>query len=260
MWVVSLAFADILLAITAIVTNVLHIYAYNFDNNSNLFWIVYIFAVSYFTFIGLNVDRTFAIKKPLQSNGQIGRSFYRKIFACWVLALLPALPYLWDTSLALCERHCHSCWIPVDNKPLMWWHTIVGCLAPMLIIFSAWVVIFHELRKTTIAVKRDHENRRVIYVMGIMTFAFIICTLPLTITRISSSILTPSTSMWLNLSYTSCFFNSVLNPILYLSVSTKAKRAFRALICCRSPMSSSPVLSGEFPVLSGESKQTSSSS
>eukprot|EP00092_Neocalanus_flemingeri_P011779 GFUD01012702.1.p1 GENE.GFUD01012702.1~~GFUD01012702.1.p1 ORF type:complete len:304 (+),score=32.87 GFUD01012702.1:40-951(+) len=240
MWVVSLAFADILFAITAIVINVLTIYNYKFENeNYPNFWITYNNAVSYYTFIGMNLDRTISIKKPLQSYGQTDSSFFKKIFASWVLALLPALPYLWDTTMPWCEKHCSSCpYIPVDNKPLMWWHIIAGCLAPMMIIFTVWVVIFLELRKTTIAVKadsrRDKENRHVITVMGIMTLAFIICTFPLTISLISYAIWRPSTFMWLSLSYTACFIQSILNPIFYLGVCKPARQAFIALICCRS--------------------------
>eukprot|EP00092_Neocalanus_flemingeri_P010220 GFUD01011011.1.p1 GENE.GFUD01011011.1~~GFUD01011011.1.p1 ORF type:complete len:302 (+),score=26.28 GFUD01011011.1:39-944(+) len=238
MWVVSLAFADILFAITAIVTNVLQIYDYRTSYLSGGFE-TYTMAVSSFTFIGMNLDRTFSIKKPLQSYGQTDCSFYKKILATWVLALLPALPYLWDTTMPWCESHCTSCPdMPVENKPLMWWRIIVACLAPKMIICAVWVVIFLELRKTTIAVKvdsrRDKENRHVITVMGIMTLAFILCTFPLAINLISYAIWRPSTFMWWSLSYSACFIQSILNPIFYLGVCKPARRAFIALIRCRS--------------------------
>eukprot|EP00092_Neocalanus_flemingeri_P074501 GFUD01092142.1.p1 GENE.GFUD01092142.1~~GFUD01092142.1.p1 ORF type:complete len:151 (+),score=12.65 GFUD01092142.1:68-454(+) len=100
------------------VTSTLIIYDYKFDYSSILFWGCFIGFVSYFTFIGMNLDRTFSIKKPLQSYGQTDRSFCKKIFASWLIALLLALPYLWDTSLVLCERHCSGCWMPVDNVRL----------------------------------------------------------------------------------------------------------------------------------------------
>ena len=88
---------------------------HRFNYNISLFWITYIGAVTNYTFLGVNLDRTFAIKYPMKAYSKSTLRFWISILSCWVLALIPSTPYLFDTSLAICAEQCSSCWMAVDN-------------------------------------------------------------------------------------------------------------------------------------------------
>ena len=99
-------------------------------------------AVSSYTFFGVNLDRTYAIKKPMAAYSMSTNKFWVSILMCWVLAIIPSAPYLMDTSLTLCMEQCTACYIAADNvsiktltdilqksaiqKPLLWWHNNLG--------------------------------------------------------------------------------------------------------------------------------------
>ena len=75
--------------------------------------------------------------------------------------------------------------------------------------------------------------RRVVMVIGVLSTAFIICTLPLTYMYISSMMYRPETTMLMDISYISAFNNSLLNPLLYMCL-TGARKDFAAKFsCCR---------------------------
>ena len=80
--------------------------------------------------------------------------------------------------------------------------------------------------------------------MGIMTYTFLACTFPLTVFLTYSVIWMPTTSKWAHLSYAAIFFNSLVNPILFLSVSKQARQAFRALIGCKQHIGTSKHIRG----------------
>ena len=115
MWIVSNAVSDIMNSFTVLIVNVLSAYHYHFNYNLLVCWMVYIGAVSFFTFLGVNVDRAFAIKMPMKTYSQSKKKFWISIILCWVAALIPSIPYLFDTTMAECAKHCSACWYPVDN-------------------------------------------------------------------------------------------------------------------------------------------------
>ena len=115
MWIVSNAVSDILSSVTIMVTYTLTLYHHKFNYNISLFWVAYIGAVTNYTFLGVNIDRTFAIKYPMKAYSKSPVRIWVSILSCWVLALIPSFPYLLDTTLAICAEHCPTCWMPVDN-------------------------------------------------------------------------------------------------------------------------------------------------
>ena len=123
MWIVSLACSDIMFTMTTFLSHTLGQMNYKYYNdddhkfnyNFSLFFMVYIGATSWYVFLGLNIDRAYAIKYPLRTLSKSRKSNLKAIMFCWVLALLPPLPYIWDTTLSVCAEHCDSCWVPVDN-------------------------------------------------------------------------------------------------------------------------------------------------
>eukprot|EP00092_Neocalanus_flemingeri_P031748 GFUD01034487.1.p1 GENE.GFUD01034487.1~~GFUD01034487.1.p1 ORF type:complete len:282 (+),score=36.19 GFUD01034487.1:63-908(+) len=217
-WIVSLACSDILFITITCITHTLGQFQYEFNYNITLFFMFYIGFTSYYTFLGLNIDRAYAVRYPLRVIFKSKHSNVISILSCWVLALLPSLPYLWDSSLAVCGEHCPSCWIPVDNKPLIWWNGIVGSLVPIMGIFCTWGVICFELNKkfSTLDARRlssrEKQNRGVIVRMGILTLVFIVCSLPLAITFMSSAISRPRDTSMMITSHLLSSLNCLINP------------------------------------------------
>ena len=115
MWIVSNAVSDILDSATSLINGAMIVYEYDFNYNLSLFWVSYIGATSTYTILGVNLDRTFCIKMPMKAYTTSKKRFWISIILCWVLALVPAAPYLWDSTVAECAKHCSSCWLPVDN-------------------------------------------------------------------------------------------------------------------------------------------------
>ena len=115
MWIVSNAVSDIMFGLTVLVTNILAEYHYQFNYNIASFWMVYIGSVSYYTFLGVNLDRAVAIKWPMKTYSRSKSKFWISILMCWLAAFLTAIPYLIDTTLAECAKHCNACWIAADN-------------------------------------------------------------------------------------------------------------------------------------------------
>ena len=84
-------------------------------HNISIFWLIYVGTVSTYTFMGVNIDRMVAITKPLKTFGQTKLWIAGIISLCWVLALIPSLPYLVDTTVARCMKYCSACFIAADN-------------------------------------------------------------------------------------------------------------------------------------------------
>ena len=97
----------------------LKIYQYKFNFNTSLFWVLYILTVTNYTIVGLNLDRTFVIMKPMKAYSQSKSKFWISIGLCWVLPLLVPTPYLLDDSVAECAKNCSYCWLPLDNVSLI---------------------------------------------------------------------------------------------------------------------------------------------
>ena len=67
MWIVSLASSDILFTTSTFITHTMGQFNYKFNYNVTIFIMVYIGAISYYSCLGLNIDRAYAIKYPLQA-------------------------------------------------------------------------------------------------------------------------------------------------------------------------------------------------
>ena len=130
-------------------------------------WMVYIGGVSYYSVVGLNMDRAFLVTFPMRASSRSKKNLLYGIFFCWILPLILAVPYIFDKAVADCGKTCHACWVGVNDDgsvhPLTLFHVIIGCILPMIIIFCCWSLIFSALRKpipgTAISETRQQENR-----------------------------------------------------------------------------------------------------
>ena len=128
---------------------------------------VYIGGVSYYSVVGLNMDRAFLVTFPMRASSRSKKNLLYGIFLCWILPLILAVPYIFDKAVADCGKTCHACWVGVNDDgsvhPLTLFHMIIGCILPMITIFCCWSLIFSALRKpipgTEISETRQQENR-----------------------------------------------------------------------------------------------------
>ena len=115
MWIVSMAVSDIMFAITLFFTTTGTVVHYKFNYNYMLAWMVYIGGVSYYSVLGLNLDRAYIVKYPFQANSRSKKTLRLAIMTCWLSPAFLALLYAFETTLSECSKHCHACWVAVDN-------------------------------------------------------------------------------------------------------------------------------------------------
>jgi len=139
-------------------------------------WIFqFLFCLSWFIFLGMNVDRWFAIKFPeaYQKSLKTHHTWFI-VGAWWLLALIPDLPlwfvpnfssysfspfswfgpffsfsfFLWFDQYVergMKDHGCH-CFVPIQNEVWMWFKTATCFVIPSLIITMIWVSLAHTLR------------------------------------------------------------------------------------------------------------------
>merc|ERR1712126_311170 len=161
------------------------------------------------------------------------RNLVAHIGLCWLLGLIPSLPYLFDHSLKDCSQHCEVCWIPYDNKFLAWWSATTGCILPAMMMITSLLVIRVHFFTFDVEdnIKVEHQqHRRIIHIMAALTLCFIICSMPITVVFISSTITKPEDSQWMGLAYIASVSNSVINPIIFMSSSLQFRKVFLDLV------------------------------
>ena len=193
------------------------------------------------------------------------------ILVCWFLALFPSVPYLLDHTLDICAQNCTACWIPVDNvkyylleviggifdlnllfqPPIVIWHSFCHT-TPLLLIFGAWLQITRVLKSSKKDCKPANKRiqtshkyniqiynsklkfvfRRIMIIIGILTFCFISCNLPLTYCLISSLFVRPKDTMWMDIGFHTVFLNSIFNPLItiFFMIRTDVRKLFCSCI------------------------------
>jgi len=118
---ISLACTDLLVGILT-PFNTLRIGRWTFGHHICMIitsMVVILLSASIFNFVAVNIDRLVCIKMPLRYKEMKDRRWMVKvaIFACWVLALVPAVP-MWtsyDTRTARNDGTCYLCSFPYES-------------------------------------------------------------------------------------------------------------------------------------------------
>ena len=105
------------MAVTVIVLNPYISNIYQFAVGKALFFLEQCVYFSSYLFVGMNLDRAVAIAKPFYASNQAKETILIKILASFMASLLPATPYLFDTSIQ--DRKVKTpektCWPPTEN-------------------------------------------------------------------------------------------------------------------------------------------------
>ena len=110
-----MAISDLLFSVAVLVGAVQTYKKELINYNDYMFLFTYIGSTGFYSVIGLNVDRAYVLSNPLESTRRTSRKVLKLIVFCWVLALLPSVPYLLDSTLDVCAQNCTACWIPIEN-------------------------------------------------------------------------------------------------------------------------------------------------
>ena len=110
-----MAVSDMMFAITVVFTTTGTVVQYKFNYNLMLAWMIYIGGVSYYSVVGLNVDRAYAVYNPVKASQRSKKTIMYGIITCWLLPIAISIFYIFDQSLVECGKECHACWVAVDN-------------------------------------------------------------------------------------------------------------------------------------------------
>merc|ERR1711962_1207196 len=90
-----------------------------------------VLAASTYHFLGINVDRLFAIKRPLAYRDWQLKSFLvkRPLVLIWICGLAPAIPMMVDYTGHYTEEKwvekC-ECHFPYDHESWVWWNSVLA--------------------------------------------------------------------------------------------------------------------------------------
>eukprot|EP00092_Neocalanus_flemingeri_P016766 GFUD01018134.1.p1 GENE.GFUD01018134.1~~GFUD01018134.1.p1 ORF type:complete len:323 (+),score=31.56 GFUD01018134.1:108-1076(+) len=210
---------------------------------------VVLITTSIFHLLVLALERCYLIKHPfkfqlMKSNK---RSAYRNILFCWLLALVPASPVLtgWDKRTDTNTDCWTICPFPYDSEQWVWFTSITSLLIPSLSILGAYIIILCDLwtsKKTeTIAIKKNQDDnqreKRVTIIIGIITLAFLLCLWPFMVYYMVFQYRTDQNEKLLKTIHpivvTLIFSNSLINPILYISLSKDIRTIIYNTITCQ---------------------------
>merc|ERR1712037_953614 len=160
MFIISLALADILVGlIMPLMTLALKEQMWPFGSTlCQVFTSVQkiSLAASFFNFLGISVDRLFAVKKPFAyRKWQQKHSIIRRpLLLCWLLALLPAIPMWIDPTRSYTDvednRNC-VCKFPYRYNVWIWWNSVVAFILPtILILVGGFLTALHFARASSV--------------------------------------------------------------------------------------------------------------
>jgi len=252
-FIVSLAFADLLIGFTipfmtlTARENTWHLGPFLCQVFTSLQKVS--LAVSTYHFLGVSLDRFFAIKMPmayreLQLENKIIR---RPVGFCWILGTLVAIPMWIDPESHYRDeedlRKC-ICRFPYQYDFWVWWNFLVAFLIPGIMIVA--VGIFNTIAlataspnaalydpKTRRSVLRTFsKERRITLMMGTITVVFILCVAPYFIYFLAPGKAEAKEKI-LPYIVMLMYLNSLINPLLYICINSSIRKATLKLLSCQ---------------------------
>jgi len=199
---------------------------------------VYVLAAPWYNFLGLMMDRLYAIKKPLEYNDIVKKDqLLRSIFLCWAMALIPTVPLWFDqtTAEAWQDRTDCKCFYPLSNVFFMWWCSITMFIIPSLLIVLIWVVMAHHFATEI----ETRSLKSVTIKMVLLAGLFLLTICPYCLVFLDATLhgtihgAPITTTMWLDKTLPLSLLNGMLNPIIYIAMITKVREEFVNKFCCK---------------------------
>lgn len=211
---------------------------------------IYLLTASIYNFVGVNMDRLFAIKLPLKYKAMQDNRWSVKlvIFVCWTVALISAAPIWWDQTVFFENRGggC-TCNFPYSNVIWVYLSSVFSFILPTVMIVMIWSVILHHFwgTRNTAAVdaanSRKARERRVTIVMGVITVMFLVCVWPFATVfiigpaRMFEFFDSDKTFVIRLLKGIVVFMysSSLINPLLYIAINRQVRHAIVSLFTGR---------------------------
>lgn len=227
-FMVALGFADVFFALFYDFSQ--FVYDFGIDDNyiNCMVWNIfdgYCLGLPWFIFLGLNLDKLYAIKRPIGYH-QLARTqnVLKPISLCWIVALIPILPLLFDTvNKTAFENGCGACTLPVENKIWVMWHGLTGMIIPAFVFLLIWVMIGHTLAGATGDITRFLKVATA-KIVGLTIF-FVLCLGPFCCVFFSFVLFLPEDGFGMLRTFFLSKLNSMLQPFLFLAVNDEVRKA-----------------------------------
>lgn len=194
---------------------------------------VFLLAAPWYNFLGLMMDRLYAIKRPLEYSDVVKKDqLLRSILLCWVMALIPTVPLWFDqtTADAWQDRTDCKCFYPISNVVFMWWCSVTMFIIPTLLIILIWVVMAHHF-----ATEDETSSLKWVTIkMVLLAGLFLLTIAPYCLVFLKATIDPPlSTTKWLDRTLPLSLLNGMLNPVIYIAMISNVREAFVNKFCCK---------------------------
>jgi len=197
----------------------------------------YLMAASWYSFLGLNIDRLYAIKRPLHFHSTILSSKWarRSVAICWIAALVPTVPLWFDTTIAedwSGGTDC-KCFFPISNKAYVGWVSLTMAFLPTTFIVLIWWAMAHHFitQPFNMTSARLKVMKWVTIKMVGITVLFLVTIGPFCMAFTHTLVVTPTTTLTLDLTFPLSLMNGPLQPIIYILAFSKLRKAFLQLFC-----------------------------
>lgn len=200
-------------------------------------------AASVFTVTLVAIERYHAIVKPMRTGIRLKQETLKyAIFGIWVLALVLTLPLYIKTNLNPGSLKCR---FNIDTGTIegQFYKSagmILTILIPIATISFCYVEIIRNLyfknatAPQNVAVAEETQNKRkLIKVAFYVTFAFLVCYLPVLIivfVKDNGYSTIKANSLGMNLALGLLYLEPALNPIIYAYQSTNFREAFKEIL------------------------------
>ncbi|XP_061575055.1 C5a anaphylatoxin chemotactic receptor 1 [Cololabis saira] len=238
LWFLNLALADLLccLSLPLLMVPLAHDDHWHFGPLAcrlvkGLFYLVMYCSVLQLVLI--SVDRLILVKKPIwcQNNRRPRQATYGCV-ALWFLALIGSIPYFVyakERTAGIEKRECLMEYTQDNAWVIMTFRFMVGFIIPFLVILICHLVVFCSTQRG-ISRGRNRSKRTLRVIIGVV-LSFFLCWLPLhvmdfvVLSTPRDSPHSPKVYMGHVLALCLAYFNSCLNPLLYVCLGRGFKQS-----------------------------------
>jgi len=200
----------------------------------------YFFCLPWFIFLGMNIDRLYAIRRPFAyvNAARLNKWKYSVpniVFLCCLIAAIPPIPLIFDwVNKEGIAKDC-DCMIPIQNKIWVWWQSFTSIIIPVFAILLIWMKIAHTVGLAAEQGQQvDSLLKGVTFKMIGITAFFLVCVIPFCLVFAGAGLFTlKSPKSFLN-TFGVTQVNSLIQPFLYLGINEKlGKSLLEKLNCCQ---------------------------
>jgi len=195
----------------------------------------FLMTAPWYNFLGLNAERLYAIKRPIDFRISLQRhSWSRVILVCWALAILPAIPLMFTSTVYdnwEGKTNC-KCFLPIDDKVWVFWACITNFLIPTLLIFSIWGMMLQHFIVNPPNNISSRVLKRATIKMVFITGLFLLTVSPFCFVFAAAGFQTPESTRWLDWFFFLPLLNGTFQPVIYIFSFERLREVFFKVIRC----------------------------